>query len=840
MFRQKFNEGWTVSSGTVDMLENTFADSSERIRICLPHDAMITEARKKDTANGSQTGFYPGGIYHYRKKFYVPEAWCSKILKLEFEGAYMNAKVYVNGCYAGGYPYGYTNFYVELNHFLEFGKENDIEVIVNNGMERNSRWYSGSGLYRNVNLFIGEELHILEDGVRITTPEVDKSIAVTTVDTRIRNQSGQNRKVKITAVIKDKTKKVCAKDVRYATIFGHTEITSRHRMAIHAPALWNCETPDLYECTVRIEDRGEKLDEVKMQFGVRSLQLDAVNGLRINGERIKLRGACIHHDNGVIGACTLERAEERRCEQLKAAGFNCIRSSHHPMSKAMLDACDRLGMLVIDELSDVWTNHKNVNDYSMNFLEFWEKDVERMVKKDYNHPSVIMYCMGNEIQEAGTAKGAELNRRINEKFHILDGTRYTTNAINGILAIMDSLDIVIADAVKANAMAGKETPDRPSDDTEKKNEGGSDALNDLLGMLHGPLADAIATHPILSEKLDEFVDAMDVAGYNYLTGRHEMEHQLYPNRVVLGAETFPADIVRLWDIVERNPHVLGDMTWSGYDYLGEARAGIFYYDGTKNFTPHWPDRAAYIGDIDITGYRRPISYLREIVYGLRKEPYIAVERLNHYGEKHSKTPWMFKDNIASWTWNGFDCRPAKVDVYSDAEEVELFLNGRSLGRKCAGRTHGYTAEYNLVYEPGELKAAAYRNGIEDSVYILYTAAEDVELSVEPDRSEIYADGEDLSYVVIEVKDKSGRENRQCCKNVKVRVIGEGTLQGYGSALPSGGGSYQDTAWDTYDGRALAVVRAGKKAGEIRMTFEADGCRPVCKVITTKVREEAGR
>lgn len=587
MLRKQFNEDWTVSGNAGGSLVEAFLNGKkEEKKVTLPHDAMVEEERTPDTRNGSQTGFYPGGLYHYGKKFFVPEEWEKETVILELEGAYMNARVYVNGDYAGGYPHGYSNFYVCLDHFLKYGQENELKVIVNNGMELNSRWYSGSGLYRNVNLLTGKRLHIQTDGLRITTPEIDENTAVVAVETRLVNEEKCNRKICLITEIRDAQGNIAASDTAHATVFGGTEITVRQRMAVAHPLLWDCDTPNLYHCAVRVVQEETVWDEAEDHFGIRKLSLDAVNGLRINGREVKLRGSCIHHDNGIIGACTLERAEERRCEIMKEAGFNCIRSSHHPMSRAMLDACDRLGMLVMDELSDMWTRSKNNNDYSMNFQDYWEKDVELLVAKDYNHPSVILYSMGNEIQEAGTAKGAELNRKINEKIKSLDNTRYTTNAINGMLAVMDSMGQIMSDILgktpeemMAEAAKAAQQAQNEGQEAEKEgagqNEGGSDGLNSMMGMMVGPMADAMASHRIMTEKTDEFVDAMDIAGYNYMTGRHEMEHQIRPNRIVLGTETFPADIVRLWSIVKNNKHVIGDMTWTGYDYLGEAGIGIF-------------------------------------------------------------------------------------------------------------------------------------------------------------------------------------------------------------------------------------------------------------------------
>ena len=562
-------------------------------------------------------------------------------------------------------------------------------------------------------------------------------------------------------------------------------------------------------------------------FGIRKLELDAEHGLRINGQQVKLRGTCIHHDNGIIGATTLEKAEERRCRQMKEAGFNSIRSAHHPMSKAMLNACDKVGMLVMDELSDMWTNHKNPNDFALNFLDCVDTEVEYMVKKDFNHPSVILYSAGNEIPDLGTPRGAQINRSICNQFHALDSSRYTTNAVNGMLTLGPKIGLVIQDLMSAQQVKAAASGE------EKHEEEGASALNGMMALMVGDLADAFACHPLMTESIEESCQAMDITGLNYLTGRHVLEKELHPNKTVIGTETFPADIVRLWDIVKNHEHVLGDFTWTGYDYLGEAGCGIFYYDGTQNFAGVYPDRTAYIGDIDIIGYRRPISYLREIVFGLRKEPYIAVERVDKYGLKHSITAWMLKDNIASWTWPGYEGKPANVDVYSEAQEVELFLNGKSLGRKPAGEGHGFTASYEMTYEPGELLAVSYRDGVETGRHVLQTAADEVQMQVACEGTTLKADGADLAFVTVKLTDSNGVENLNAKKEITVSVEGAGTLQGFGSADPRAIGSYDDATWKTYDGYVMAVVRAGIEAGEIKVRFEAEGCETKEVVIDVK-------
>lgn len=830
MIRKKWNDSWLIEEASANSLMATFGGASPGKVICLPYDAMIHEKRTQETKNAHQTGFYPGNVYTYKKKFLAPKEWENKTVTLEFEGVYMNSMVYINGDYAGGHPHGYTNFYVCADDFLKYGEENEVKVVVNNSMELNSRWYSGSGIYRNVNILVGNLLHIKTDGIRITTPMADQDTATVVVDIALENQMKCKKQILVLTKIIDADGNIVAQEKTPITIFGGTIENLRQRILVDHPNLWDCDNPYLYTYHVSILSQEEVLDEEINHFGIRTLSLDAKNGLRINGKTVKLRGACIHHDNGVIGACTLERAEERRCQQLKAAGFNCIRSAHHPISKAMLDACDREGMLVMDELSDMWTRSKNVNDYAQSFVYHWEYDVEQMVLKDFNHPCVIMYSTGNEILEAGTPKGTQLNRDIANKIRSLDDTRFITNGFNGLLACMDKMGEILS------SITGKSMEElmsaKPAESSDDVSDAGSDALNGFMGMLHGPLADAIAVHPIMNQKIDEFVSALDIAGYNYLTARHVLDHEINPNRVVLGTETFPADIVRLWKIVKGNNHVIGDMTWTGYDYLGEAGIGIFYYDGRAAFMANWPSSVAYIGDIDIIGYRRPISYYREIVFGLRKDPYVSVDRLNHYGEKTNKTPWMWKDDIASWTWHGYEGKPAVVNVYADAEEVELFLNGKSLGRKPAGEASQFLATYEVTYEPGELLAISYQGGVEIGRCNLITASENVELDVQVDRSEIKADGADLAYITVGLVDENGNHNLQAKKKVKVTVEGCGTLQGFGSADPETTNSYDNVEWDTYDGFVLAVIRAGFEAGEIKVTFESEGCISKTVIIKT--------
>lgn len=817
MIRENFNRGWQVVKGGSSAATAAFMGTDDVHMARLPHDAMIHEERTPDVESGAQTGFYPGGEYIYQKSLTAPEEWKEKKTWLEFEGIYQTAMVYINGALAATNMYGYSGFYVELNRWLRFGEENKIKVIANNSLVPNSRWYTGSGIYRNVKLMVGGRIHVPADGVRITTLAAEPDSAVVEVAVRLASISRIKENVNV-KVFLERHGKTIATDRQMVVMYPDTEEMTRHTICIEKPELWDCDNPALYQCRVEIESGGETLDETKESFGIRTLLLDAVHGLRLNGKEVKLRGACIHDDNGILGAVTLERAQDRRCRQLKEAGFNSIRSSHHPLSKSMLESCDRYGILVMDEISDMWTVHKNPHDFALHFTECWEQVAERMVAKDYNHPCVVLYSIGNEISEAGSDAGAAIGRKMCNKLHELDYTRFTTMGQNGLMSAGIRLRKIMQDVMEK--FGPIKTEGREGQDSVSE-------MNSFMSLMSGERGEYFATHPLLTEALEGCSSACDIIGLNYLTARHIPEREMHPNKTVLGTETYPADIVRLWGIVKRYPHVLGDFTWAGYDYLGEAGCGIFHYDGNVNFTSVYPERAAYIGDLDLIGYRRPISYLREIVYGLRKEPYLAVERLNRYGMPCSKTAWMYKDNIASWTWPGYEGKPALVDIYADAEEVELLLNGRSLGRKPAGEEHDFTAAYELAYEPGELTAVSYVDGKETGRCSLTTAGEEIRLCVEADKTILSADGEDLSFVTIKLTDEKGTENLFASKKITVSVEGAGRLEGFGSADPQSLGSYDDTQWETYDGYVMAVVRAGEEDGSIKITVTADGCEEQC-------------
>ena len=580
---QKFNDRWTFEKvGQDDRLKAFYGDDN-KIIVTLPYDAMIREKRDKDCPAGAQSGFYPGGVYTYEKSFLAPEEWKNQDVVLEFEGIYGTARVWINGALATVNRNGYMGFSVDLKPWICYGQENLIKIDVDNSNQPNSRWYTGSGIYRDVNLWTGKGVYIPHDEMKITTLSVNDDVAVVEVCANLKNtkECGMEAKCYFELIFEGKT---VVTEKQNIVFYSERTETVRVQLPVKCPKKWSADHPNLYQCCVKTYIGDEICDEYTVNFGIRTLTLDPVNGFQINGKTVNLRGTCIHHDNGVIGAETFPEAEWYRCKRLKEAGFNAIRSSHHPMSRAMLEACDHLGMLVMDELTDMWNRGKNTYDFSDIFKEEAPKWIHHMVDKDYNHPSVVIYSVGNEIQEAGTKQGSWINRSLCNRFHELDATRFTTNALNGLNCAGKRLKVIMREVIEKFGM-----------DTQGNGSGGgSNALNSFMSLMSGEKGEFFAKHPLVTEALEECAQSCDITGLNYLSGRYELEHELYPGKTVLGTETYPADIENLWEKVTKYPHVIGDFTWTGYDYIGEAGVGIFHYDGKENFTSIYPERLGYI------------------------------------------------------------------------------------------------------------------------------------------------------------------------------------------------------------------------------------------------------
>jgi hypothetical protein len=526
--------------------------------------------------------------------------------------------------------------------------------------------------------------------------------------------------------------------------------------------------------------------------------VDAKRGFRVNGKTVNLRGACIHHDSGLIGAATYDDAHLRQVRILKEAGFNAIRMSHHPAVPALLRACDKLGMYVMDECFDMWDRCKSNYDYGLYFNEWWESDVSAMVKNDYNHPSVILYSIGNEIPEIGTDHGAKICHDISSKIKSLDDSRFTLASINGVFAAGDDVGQIVKDVVADLSKEGKI-------------EGN---VNDFMTLMDGHL-DEIVVHDAISKRLEKASAGVDIAGYNYMTARYEPDGEKYPNRIIVGSETYPPEIARNWGLVKKLSHVIGDFTWTGWDYIGEAGVGIPAYSwGEGGFGAGFPSQLAYSGDIDITGFRRPASYYREVVFGLRTEPYIAVQNPRKYGEFLIKTPWVISDSVSSWTYDGCEGKPVIVEVYAPGTEVELIVNGKSQGKKPSGEAADYRTIFETVYEPGKVESVVYDNGKEIGRTELITASGEEKLVLSCE--ETAADSE-LIYIQASLSDIAGNIDTDHDRKIKLMVEGGAEAIGFGSGNPKPSYNFNEGVTETFNGRAQIILKRTGEAKEIKVT-----------------------
>lgn len=820
MEKRLFNQGWTVSAGDGSSLAALIGGAADPPKqITLPHDHLVEIPRNPQEPNGPGNGFFHEEDMVYNTVLNLDESAAGKRIWMEFEAVYQNAFVYVNNAFAGKCAYGYSNFYLDITDYVKIGQPNPVKVVVKNGVP-SGRWYTGGGIYRDVNLMIADPVHIMPDGVFVRTENADTDIAEIAVCTEVANDEASMKSIVLKAKIFDKDGNLAAEGNMPATLRGNTADTYKLRLFVKSPKLWDAENPNLYTYEVSVcgEDGEDTvLDTESGTFGIRKMQLDPVNGLRINGRTVKLRGGCIHHDNGIIGTREFTFAAEERIRMLKEAGFNAVRSSHYPMSRKLLEACDKYGMYVMDEYADVWTSSKVAYDYSMHMTEWWEHDIASLVRKDKNHPCVIMYSIGNEIPEVGNKIDAGWGKKIADRIRELDPTRYVTNSMNLLLAGMDMLAQMFSGARGQEAEAGADQP--------------SGEINSMMNNMGDVMAQLMQS-PMLAKATEEAASQVDIVGYNYALGRYEPEGNEYPNRIIVGSETNPPDLDKNWEAVERLPYVIGDFDWTAWDYLGENGIGGYTYgDDAANpmgamYSPY-PWKAAYCGDVNLIGDRRPVSYWREMIWGFRTEPYIAVQPPEHYGETKHGSQWCFSDAYRSWNHKEYTGKEIAVEVYAAADEVELLVNGKSVDRKRTGEPHKYMAVFDTIYEPGRVEAVAYKNGVETGRDVLTTAGDDVKLAIdvrtlagtEAD-AKLPADGTDIAYVDVSVVDENGVLNMDRKMKVSVSVEGPGEVIGYGSADPKSGENYYDMEAMTYEGRIRAAVRA-KGEGLVKVTFRAE-------------------
>ncbi|MCX6261071.1 MAG: DUF4982 domain-containing protein [Bacteroidia bacterium] len=775
-----FDSGWRFHLGGAQGAENPSFDDSKWRKIDLPHDWSIEDLPGTNSPFSinaiSQVsgGFTTGGTGWYRKTFTIADNLKGKRFRILFEGVYMNAEVWINGRQIGNHPYGYSSFWFDITDNLKFEGENVLCIKVKNEGE-NSRWYSGSGIYRHVWLQVVSPVHIETWGTYITTPQVSDAEALVNIKTTIVNESKEPREIKLVTKILDKlSQEVSQAEVTVKTEAGKNIVLDQE-IGLKNPILWSVDSPQLYTSFTEIYENEALTDKSVTKFGIRSVSIDAVNGFRLNGKALKLKGGCVHHDNGPLGSRAYDRAEERRVGLLKANGFNAIRCSHNPPSPAFLDACDRLGMLVIDEAFDMWNEQKNPYDYHLYFDKWWKKDVENMVVRDRNHPSVIMWSIGNEIPGRQRPDVVKTAKTLGDFIRDMDPARPITSAVNDL------------------------GPDK-----------------------------------------DPYFATLDVAGYNYASGGDHNQESLYaqdhkriPERIMAGTESYPLEAFGSWMDVVDNPFVIGDFVWTAFDYIGEASIGWRGYWQKQDFFP-W--NLAYCGDIDICGWKRPQSYYRDALWKANQlsvwvTPLQPSFELNLERQPWSKWHWL--DAVNDWNWKGNEGKIMEVNVYSSCEQVELFLNGKSLGKKPTNRTTKCIAVWQVPYQPGTLKAVGYNSKKLVNVSELKTAGDPAQIKLTADRSKIKADGQDLSYVTVELTDANDIRNPKAESLITFSIDGPGTIVAVGNANPVSIESCQLPQRKAWRGRCLVILKSDSKAGKITLKASATGLNPASIEIDCK-------
>ena len=746
--------------------------------VTLPHDAMLSEPRTAIAEGGLNVSWFEGRDYVYTKKFTMTQEGLQQHYILEFEGVYRKAEVFVNGKKAAFRPYGYTNFYVELDAFLRAG-ENTIEVIARNADQPNSRWYSGAGIYRPVKLWTSPKAHIELNGVRIRTVSIDPAV----VEVRVSTSVPGTVKVQIL----DGKKEI-------ACVSGEGTMN----ITIPEARLWSVENPNLYTARVTF---GE--DVAEETFGIRSLTWGK-DGMKMNGQRVILRGACIHHDNGLLGAVCHPDAVERKLRILKENGYNAIRSAHNPCSKAPLEVCDRIGLLVMDEYIDHWYIHKTMHDYVEFFDTFWKQDMADMVEKDYNHPSVILYSTGNEVAETAQPKGIALAKEMTDFLHTMDDTRPVTCGVNIFFNFLNSIGFGQYSDEKAAREAERAAKAKAEGKKAKESATGSKFFNDMAGIVGADFMKIGATLKGSDITTRKAFANMDIAGYNYGEKRYKKDLKKYPDRLILGSETFCFDAYKFWELAKENPRLIGDFVWAGFDYLGEVMVGSWEYEEyAKNFDAGLGWMSAGSGRIDLTGKPLGEALYTKVAFELEKGPYIAVRPLCHKKKSHSPSAWKMTNAQPSWSWRGWEGKKAHVEVYARAAAVELFLNGTSVGKKTM--KNDCLFHFHVPYENGTLEAVSYdANGREISRNALTTAGEETMLRAVPEQETVQAGH--LCYIRLQYTDRNGIV-KPCERGILDVSVTGGKLVGLGSACPYYELDYRGSRADAYYGEALAIVEA---------------------------------
>ncbi|QEM02482.1 glycoside hydrolase family 2 protein [Mucilaginibacter rubeus] len=762
--KQLFDYNWKFNLGDDSLARlRDFNDNAWR-NLDLPHDWSIEGSVSPKNPTGGAGGYFPAGIGWYRKTFKVATEWKGKSVSVYFEGVYMNSEVFINGKSLGIRPYGYSSFRYDLSPYLDFNKENVIAVRVDNSQQINSRWYSGSGIYRHVWIDVTNPLHLADWGVAITTPEVSSKQASVQVKATVKNETDFPQHIAVNTRLLSGSFKDAGNNTTKVELPAHSEKEVTQIKKVSKPLLWTPETPYLYQAQIQVLKGNEKIDETKTSFGIRSVKFTPEKGFQLNGKTVKISGGCVHHDNGCLGSAAFDRAEERKVELMKAAGFNAVRTSHNPPSEAFLEACDRLGLLVIDEAFDGWRIGKNKHDYSVYFDKWSKRDLETMVLRDRNHPSIFMWSIGNEVVERNKPEAV-----------------VTAKMLAGIVKGIDSTRPVTSAIVKWG--------------------------NDW-------------------ESLDPLMAAHDVCGYNYQLQGAPADHKRVPSRVIFQTESYPRDAFANWKLVQNNNYIIGDFVWTAIDYLGESGIGRWYYSGDVP-GEHWendffPWHGAYCGDIDLTGWRKPISHYRSMLYNDKEKLYMAVREPKPEPLEIKETWWSVWPTWESWTWPGFEGRKLDVEVYSKYPKVRLYLNDKLLEEKPATVNQEFKATFSVPYTPGTLKAVGVENDKEIESTTLQTSGSAAKIRLIADRKQLLPNGQGLSYVSIEITDKDGVLQPNASNRLQFKIEGPGVIAGVDNADVKDTDQYTGNSRKAWHGRAMVVIRSTHNAGDIKLTVRSAG------------------
>ena len=782
----KINLGWTIQKGEPARIPTMPAQTRP---VNLPHDFMIEGDVSPVSKNGSNTGYYNGGTYTYTKQLDIPADWEGQRVQVYFDGVFGETRVILNGHIMGSHHYGYTPFVVDLTPQIKCGSANRLAVVVSNDNEQNSRWYSGGGIYRDVHLLASPMTHISPDGLYLYTDHILNGDAFVIAEAAVENHTTKDFGGWVTFSVKESSAKG---KIRIFAPAGKTT-NCRTQICIENAQLWDIDMPHLYTVEAALLDEADqKLDDAETAFGIRTISVDAKNGFVLNGRTVNLKGGCLHHDNGILGAASYYDAEYRKLKAHKDNGFNAIRCAHNPASSVFLAACDRLGLLVIEEAFDTWHMSKNLHDFSVHFNAEWRQELASFIRRDRNHPSIVMWSIGNELPEqGGLSDGYRVSAELTEAVRALDTTRPICGALCSFFNGLDDEDTA---AFWRSLM----------EDADALSAGGFSNLDSKFGKA------------IWNERTEAFAAPWDVVGYNYLSYHYAEAGELFPNRVICCTESKPREMLEYWRAVEKYPYLIGDFVWTSQDYIGEAGIGKAIYTEPENATQavqslhyaEYPWRAAAAGDFDLLGHEKPQLAYRRILWG-SGETYIAVHAPRSYGKVELLGRYGWPECANSWNWPVEPGSPVMVEVYSAATEVELLMNGKSLGRKC---TEENKAVFEIGFEPGELVAMSYDGEHEISRDRVRSGGEPAEVRIHTNRPFLPADGEALCFAEIEVVDKNGILVPYAENELAVSVEGVATLQAFGSARPKTEENYTSGTIKAYYGRAMAVLRAGTETG----------------------------